>query len=446
MSRPVLGVVGGGLAGISAALTAADAGAEVVLFERRGVLGGLTSSVERGGRTYDNGQHVFLRCCTEYLALLERLGARGDVHLQDRCEVVVLAPGGRRASIARSGLPAPLHLARSLATYRHLSVADRLGLGRAALALRRLDPDDPVLDDETFAAWLRRHGQSAQAISRLWELIALPTINLRAEEASLALAVRVFREGLLDHRDAADVGWSLVPLRTLHGTRAHRALLDAGVDVRLSSPVRSLGRRGAHHVVVVEGSTVPVDALVVATPPAAACSLGVLDGAVASRLGTSPIVNVHLVFDRRVTDLAFFAAVGSPVQFAFDRSATVGLGAGQCLAISLSAADAELAEGSAELVARLTAALGELLPDARGARVVDAVVTRERAATFRGLPGTASLRPDPGLPTGGVHLAGAWCATGWPATMEGAVRSGRVAARAALSSVAPARDLVGTAR
>ncbi|HLK46203.1 MAG TPA: FAD-dependent oxidoreductase, partial [Acidimicrobiales bacterium] len=133
MSRPVLGVVGGGLAGISAALTAADAGAEVVLFERRGVLGGLTSSVERGGRTYDNGQHVFLRCCTEYLALLERLGARGDVHLQDRCEVVVLAPGGRRASIARSGLPAPLHLARSLATYRHLSVADRLGLGRAAL-------------------------------------------------------------------------------------------------------------------------------------------------------------------------------------------------------------------------------------------------------------------------------------------------------------------------
>jgi uncharacterized protein with NAD-binding domain and iron-sulfur cluster len=154
-------------------------------------------------------------------------------------------------------------------------------------------------------------------------------------------------------------------------------------------------------------------------------------------LGQSPIVNVHLVLDRRVTDLALAAVVDSPIQFIFDRTASSGLRAGQCLAISLSAADEYIGESSARLVGTFFAALQTLLPIARTARLVDGVVTRERAATFRGTPGTAALRPSTRTSVRGLFLAGAWCDTGWPATMEGAVRSGESAARAILEGAEP---------
>ncbi|HUD69481.1 MAG TPA: hydroxysqualene dehydroxylase HpnE [Acidimicrobiales bacterium] len=435
MSLGRLGVVGGGLAGIATALAAADAGAEVVLFERRGVLGGLTSSTERNGLWLDNGQHIFLRCCTSYLALLDRIGASEKVCLQDRMDVTVLSPSGTRSSLHRQRLPAPLHLGWSLATYRHLPARDRLGLARAALALRALDVTDPLLDSWTFGAWLQAKGQSTLAIDRLWDLIALPTINLPASQASLALAAKVFREGLLDRADSGDVGWSLVPLATLHGEHASRALADAGVTVRHGLPVLAVeptfGSMGS--VVRTADEDAAFEAVVVATPPSAAAALGVLDPETAHRLGSSPIVNIHLVFDRAVTDLAMFAAVDSPVQFVFDRTTSSGLRHGQCLALSLSAATAHMVEGSSTLVETFVAALGALLPDAGRAQLVDAVVTRERAATFRGVPGTAAWRPSTQTSTPGVFLAGAWCDTGWPATMEGAVRSGNEAARFALS-------------
>jgi len=313
---------------------------------------------------------------------------------------------------------------------------------RAALALRRLDPADPRLDAETFGSWLTRHGQSAAAIDRLWNLIALPTLNLPASEASLLLATKVFREGLLDATDAGDVGWSLVPLRELHGTNALRALKDAGVDVRLATKVTSIDDGGGRLVAQTPDGGVDADAVVVATPPAVAASLGALRPAsVAARLGTSPIVNVHLLFDRRVTEHTMFATVDSPLQFVFDRSATCGLTEGQCLSVSLSAADAYLQVGATELAETCVAALHALLPAARQATLVDAVVTREHAATFRGVPGTDALRPGPITSRRGVLLAGAWCATGWPATMEGAVRSGHAAASAALDVAAGATPL-----
>ena len=154
------------------------------------------------------------------------------VHLQDRLDVVVLSPSGTRSTLRRQSLPAPLHLSWSLATYRHLSVRDRLGLVRAALALRALDADDPALDQCTFEAWLQSKGQSPAAITKLWDLIALPTINLHAAEASLALAAVVFQEGLLDRADSGDVGWSLVPLASLHGSQAAKALTDASAAGR----------------------------------------------------------------------------------------------------------------------------------------------------------------------------------------------------------------------
>ena len=443
MSRPDVVVVGGGLAGIRAALDAADAGARVTLVERRGKLGGLTWSFRRKGRWFDNGQHVFLRCCSAYRGLLDRIGASGLVHLQERLEVPVLAAGGRRSDITRSSLPAPLHLLGSLSRYRHLRLADRVALARPALALRRLDLGDPSLDAVTFGEWLARHGQSPAAIAALWDLIALPTLNVAADEASLALAAMVFRTGLLDRADAGDIGWSAVPLAVLHGEYAARALAAAGVEVVLGAAVEALevGEDRSRRAVRFGDARLEADAVIVAAPPEVAAGLlgpGVL-GPV-ERLGTSPIVNVHLVFDARVTELSFFACVGSPVQFVFDRTDSAYFGqppeaAGdtQCLSISLSGADADIGRRPEELISSYLEALSEVVPAVAGARLIDAVVSRERSATFRAVPGSAALRPPARTSLERVFVAGAWCDTGWPATMEGAVRSGTAAAAAALA-------------
>ena len=158
------------------------------------------------------------------------------MHLQPRLDLPVLAPGGRSARLSRNGLPAPLHLSGSLARYRFLSPRERLAAVRAALALRRLDLGDTALDERTFGAWLAEHGQSERAIAAFWDLIVLPTVNLRSRDASLALATKVFQTGLLEDGAAADIGWAAVPLGRLHGEAAERALAAAGVELRLRSP------------------------------------------------------------------------------------------------------------------------------------------------------------------------------------------------------------------
>jgi monoamine oxidase len=257
----------------------------------------------------------------------------------------------------------------------------------------------------------------------------------------LALAVKVFRTGLLDRADAGDVGWATVPLTELHGDRAAQALERSGVEVVPGSRVSAVAQRDdGGFDVVTDGRTHDADGVVVATPPEVTQRIvpeGVLPAE--NGLGQSPIVNVHLVLDRPVTDVTMAAVVDSPIQFIFDRTASSGLRTGQCLAISLSAADEYIGQSSAQLVGTFFAALQTLLPVARTARLVDGVVTRERAATFRGVPGTAALRPSSRTSIPGLGLAGAWCATGWPATMEGAVRSGQSAAAAVLERAEPDR-------
>jgi len=435
-------VVGGGLAGISAALAAADAGASVTLLERRGKLGGLTWSFLRKGRSFDNGQHVFLRCCTAYREFLTRIGAADEVYLQPTLDVPVLAPGGGRAHIRRVNLPAPLHLAPALLRYRHLSPADRVRLGPAVAALRRLDPNDPALDSVSFGHWLRDHHQSPRAVANLWNLIALPTINVSAEDASLALAAMVFRTGLLDDPSGGDIGWSRVPLGRLHGDNSARALTEAGVEVRLGTPVVSLDTGDHRPVVSLGDEHIEADAVILAAPPDVAGALVSELAPAVEALGASPIVNVHLVLDRRVTDLPMAACVDSPVQFVFDRTESAGgSGAGQCLSISLSAADQYIGRRPEELIASFFSALGDVLPDARRAELVDGVVSRERAATFRAVPGTAAHRPAIAAARPGLVVAGAWCDTGWPATMEGAVRSGARAASVALGVPADQDEL-----
>jgi squalene-associated FAD-dependent desaturase len=448
MTRPRICVVGGGLAGMAAALACADSGAEVTLVERRRRLGGATWSFRHNDLWFDNGQHVFLRCCTAYRAFLERLGVADRVRLQSRLDVPVIAPGGRTSRLRRSRLlPAPAHLGRSLLTYRHLGIRDRLRLGPAALALRRVDVHAAETDQQTFGEWLTRHRQSAPARDALWDLICRPTVNLPATEASLALAAMVFQTGLLTDAAAADIGWASVPLGELHGAAGGRALERAGVEVLAGAPVTAVDRPSAGEpgfTVRVGDTRRAADAVVVAVPHTAVADLAPgLPGlaGVAEQLGVSPIVNVHVVYDRRVTDLELAAGVGTDVQFVFDRTASAGLDQGQYLAVSLSAADPYMDRPSDDVKAAVVAGLADLFPRARVARVVDALVSREPAATFRGAPGSRSARPQAKTSVPGLVLAGAWTATGWPATMEGAVRSGNAAARHALLAAGQSRKL-----
>ena len=430
-------VVGGGLAGLSAGLEAVDRGAAVTLLERRPRLGGATWSFRRNGMWFDNGQHVFLRCCTAYLDFLGRIGSADRVFLQKRLKIPVLRPGGPSGSIRRTPGPAPLHLAPALLTYPHLSLAQRLGVLRAGRSLRRLDPDDSSLDEIGFGDWLSAHGQDEEAIETFWNLVILPTVNVPADRSSLKLAAKVFVTGLLTRAAAADVGWAKVPLSFLHGDAARGALETAGADVRTGVAVSGVRRNGAGKLEVqAAGSPVEADSVVVAVPHDQVDSL-LPPRSVSAQdrlgdLGVSPILNVHLVYDRPVTDLSMFAAVGSDVQYVFDRTEGAGLDDGrQCLSVSLSAADYFIGRPSADLIEHFAKELARLLPEAAGATVTESIITREQAATFYGAPGTHRLRVGPECAIPGVYLAGAWCDTGWPATMEGAVRSGVRAGRLA---------------
>ena len=470
-------VVGGGLAGITAALDCAAAGADVTLLEVRRRLGGAAYSFERDGLEMDNGQHVFLRCCLAYRALLARLGSEHLIEVQPRLRIPVLKPGAAPFVLRRGRLPAPLQLSGALARYPHLSARERAGAVRAALALmrgaragHRAAPERP--GDDTLGQWLARHGQGPRSIAALWDLIALPTLNIPAADASLELGAFVFRRGLLDDAAAGDIGFHRGTLSQIIAGPAARALSRAGVDVRFgwraervqrttrgfevhgragrdarTAEQQPLGAALAPARAHAEGDDdgVAADVVVVAVPHTRAARMleGIL-GEQARRLdgiGTSPIVNLHVVYDREVCDEHFAAGVGTPVQYLFDRSVAAGAPAGsQYLAVSLSGAEREMGMSVDALRERYLPALRELLPRTRQASVERFMVTREHAATFRATPGTAALRPGPATPVPRLVLAGAWTATGWPATLEGAVLSGHAAGAAALRTLGLRRD------
>jgi squalene-associated FAD-dependent desaturase len=460
-------VIGGGLAGITAALDCAAAGARVTLVEVRRRLGGAIYSFERDGLSIDNGQHVFLRCYTAYLALLARLGSERHVELQPRFEIPVLSPGTEPTMLRRGRLPAPLHLAGALARYRRLTRAQRLRAARAGLALMRLDPDDRALDRLSLGDWLAAHGQDADTVGALWDLIALPALNLPAAEGSLALGAFVFRTGLFSSASAGDMGFHSRALSETIGEPATRALREAGVEVRLGWRARRLVKTGAG--IEVHGSggaergeserggegapgrgegpagsgageALSAEAAIVAVQHArAAALLGELEPGVAGglrALGSSPIVNLHVIYDRPVCTWPFAAGVGTPVQYLFDRTTVAGVPDGrQYLAVSLSGAEREMRMSVDALRECYLPALRELLPRARAAKVERFLVTREHAATFRAAPGVAALRPRAETSVPGLVLAGAWTDTGWPATLEGAVLSGHAAAKYALAAL-----------
>jgi squalene-associated FAD-dependent desaturase len=402
-------VVGGGLAGLSAALELVDAGHQVTLYEARPTLGGAVQTLPcREGDPEpppDNGQHIALGCFTEYLRFLERIGEAGSVQ-RSPLALSVLDERGRAAAIR----PSPLALLR----YRHVPLADRLRILRA---LARWGDAGGT----TFADALRARGQSQQAIDRFWDVFIRPALNLPAEEASAAAGSFTVETALLAGKRASDLVLPTRPLGEMHGEAAGRALEAAGASVRTGARVDALAELEA-------------EAVVVAVPPAESARLL---GEPEPDLGYSPIVSVHLLFDQQLLREPLAALLESPAQWVFDRGRLTSHQPerGQYLTVVSSGAPELEALRGRELVELIAAALTERLGPAE---LLWSRVSREPEATIAVRPGSEAHRPGPQTAQPNVTRAGAWTGTGWPPTMEGAVRSGLAAARA----LEPARQEV----
>jgi squalene-associated FAD-dependent desaturase len=397
-------VVGGGLAGCAAALELLDAGHDVTVLEARPTLGGAVQTLpERDGDPTpppDNGQHIALGCFTQYLAFLERIGESGSVHRR-RLSLPVVDERCRWAQIS----PGSILLAR----YAHLPLRERPMVWQL-VALRGLDP--AAHDDETFADFLLRRGQSARAIERFWDVFIRPALNLPSAEASAAMGIFTVQTALLAGRRAGELVLPTRPLGWMHGDAARRTLEDGGAIVETGARVDDL-------------DDVDADAIVVATPPAESARL--LEEAEPD-LDSSPIVSVHLLFDRPLLRAPLAALLGSDAHWVFDRGALTGQPAaeGQYLTVVSSGVPELMEIRGRELVDHIASQLTERLGHAE---VVWSRVSREPYATVALRPGTAAHRPGQLTARTNVTRAGAWTATGWPATMESAVRSGRAAAQ-----------------
>jgi squalene-associated FAD-dependent desaturase len=439
--RPVV-VLGGGLAGIAAACELAAAGRKVLLIEKRPFLGGRAFSFPEPetGHEIDNGQHVFLGCCHAYIALLERLGVSGQTHLAASLDVPVYDRSGRRGILRGANLPAPLHLVPSLLRYPHLGWLDRLRVLYGGICIQLTDRyrNTATLESETFADWLGRHGQSEAAIAEFWNLITLPTLNDDISAVSAAMGLMVFQEGVFADRASSGIGFAKVGLSQLVSEAARRFISSRGGQVQLGTGIRSIRVddglisgvetstglvRGAAYV-----STLPPDVLLPLLPTDLAADgfFGRL-----ARIDHAPIVALHVWYDRPVMDDALACFSGSSLQWVFNKTRMQGEGDrdGQYICVSISGAWDFAQTPRSQIETELLAELARALPRARSANVRRALVIKHPHATFRCLPGVNRLRPQTQSPLPNLLLAGEWVQTGWPGTMEGAVRSGAAAAR-----------------
>ncbi|HLK31629.1 MAG TPA: hydroxysqualene dehydroxylase HpnE [Terriglobales bacterium] len=428
-------VAGGGLAGLAAGCALAQAGFRVILCERRPYLGGRASSYQHPGtgEVVDNCQHVLLGCCTNLIDFYRRIGVEGKIRWFDR--LVFVEPGGRQSVIAPGWLPAPLHTAPSFLLARSLSVRDKLAIARAMLSLAR-----PVRDDggESFRQWLERHGQTAGAIDRFWKVVLVSALNEELERSSVHYGAQVFRESFLKSAAAGRMGVPTVPLTDLYNA-AGEYISQRGGEVRLRAPVETFAADDQKVKLCVAGQEVHCDFAVLAVP---FNSFGAVlprgDAAeplrrTAEQLQSSPITGIHLWFDRQVTDLEHAVLLDRTIQWMFHKSKLLGRasdGGGSYLELVVSSSKSLVDKPKNEIVDLAVRELGEFFPAAREARLVKSTVIKEVHATWSPPPGVDRHRPPAVTAWPRVFLAGDWTATGWPATMEGAVRSGYLAAEA----------------
>jgi hydroxysqualene dehydroxylase len=418
-------VVGAGLAGLTAALDLVDAGFRVTLLERRPFAGGRTFSFTTdAGDVLDNGQHVFLGCCTAYIELLARLGRRDKAFFQNRLDIRIVDALDGPARLREARLPAPLHLLPSFLRLPYLSAAEKLAAARLLLAIRLRN----LPEDESFGAWLSRHGQSRNAIQRFWDLITIPTCNAPSARVSAAMGGFVFREGLLRTRQGGRIGYPRTDLSQIVPERAVAYLEERGAELRFGTTIKQLDSDGLE---TIQGERLTADTYVLAVPAHELAGMVQEPWAQpAAELEQAPIVGINLWYDQPIFDGEMLATIVDGEAFwLFDRSRILGLpGPEHHIAVSISAADAVIERPRSEIAGEVAAKLSKALPAARQAKLLRSTVEKVRRATFVPGPGGDRARLGAETPWPNVSLAGSWTATGWPDTMESAVRSGHRAA------------------
>jgi zeta-carotene desaturase len=432
---PSVLIAGGGLAGLAAAAALGGAGFDVDLFEARPFLGGRATSYpipgpnEDSAETIDNCQHLLLRCCVNLLDFYQRLGVRDRIRFYR--EVYFLEPGGRLSVLRRGRLPAPFHFAGSFLRMRCLGSADKLAIARALMAIRRERapgaPRRTDLDRISMLDWLLQQRQTPRAIDRFWRQVLVGAVNEDLDRMAAVHGFQVFWLGFLARADSYELGIPTVPLAQLYAAGAWQRL--PRVRFHLRTPVERIDGSGF----MVAGERRAADYYICALPFERLEAVGLP----APALDHSPITGVHLWFDREVTTLPHATLLGRTMQWMFNKDR------GRYLQLVVSASR-ELTNLSRNEIVDI--AIGDLrlyFPRVHEANLVKAHVVKEQRATFSAAPGTESLRPTAQSGPPHVFLAGDWTRTGWPATMEGAVRSGYLAAEAvAQSAGTPARFLM----
>jgi squalene-associated FAD-dependent desaturase len=436
---PSVNIVGGGLAGLAAAAALGSAGFDVEVFEARAFLGGRATSfpVKPGddeAELIDNCQHVLLRCCINLLDFYNRLGVADRIRFYR--EFTFLEPGGRRSTLRRGPLPAPLHLSGSFLRMRCLGAADKLAIGRAMLALMRERSRRKDLDQITMLDWLREKNQPARAIERFWRQVLVSAINEELDRMAAQHGFQVFWLGMLARPESYEMGIPDVPLRELYTSDSWTRIGNVRIHARTSAE-RVVFRGGVACGVQTDGSPRTADYYICAVPFE---RLGVLAPELeidTTRFEHSPITGIHIWFDRPVTDLPHAALLDRTIQWMFNKDH------GRYVQFVVSASRSLSEMGRAEVIELALSEAAEFFPAVRQAKVEQAQVIKEIRATYSAHPGMEALRPNASTRVPNVFLAGDWTRSGWPATMEGAVRSGYLAAEAvAAASGRPARFLL----
>jgi squalene-associated FAD-dependent desaturase len=461
MSSKNVIVIGGGLAGLAAGVALADAGCRVRLFEQRPYLGGrATSYALPNGEHVDNCQHVTLGCCTNLENFYQRVGSAGKIKFFDR--LFFLDPQGRTGVMQAGIFPAPVHMTGSFLAFAPLSLKDKFSIARALAAILFAggQPKDayPPAQPVSMLAWLQRHKQTPRAIDRFWRVVLVSALDEELDRTDARFGIDVFWKAFLKNGTGYRMGVPSVPLAELYdGCRI--AIEKKGGEVILRSPVRSLCfKNGALAAVEFDGGreessnafvlAIPQDKLNELLPAEIRTANPAL--AQLKKFKVSPITGVHFWFDRQVTPEPFITLLDTQTQWIFNKTALYGRQeiseqkpGGQYLQLVISASYDLLKKSREEIVELCLKEVRQALPAAREARLVKATVIKEASATFSPEPGVDQWRPGQETRTPGLFLAGDWTATGWPATMEGAVRSGYLAAEAVLGSAgAPQKFLV----